>query len=235
MINIQPIEKRQFGDGSILDLHSIFYTIQGEGPYSGHPAVFIRLAGCNLQCPGCDTDYTTDREQFGCQTIVHKANSLTPYRIGKGRKLVVITGGEPFRQNITPLVRYLIEYGFHVQIETNGTLPPSPGLPLDVTIVCSPKAGRINAELQPLIGAYKYVLSSDSVHEADGLPIYALDHTAAPHVARPHATFNGPVYLQPMDAKDLVENANNLAAVKASCLKHGFILQCQMHKIIGVE
>ena len=43
-----------------LDVHSIFHTIQGEGPYCGHPAVFIRLAGCNLQCPGCDTGRSDD-------------------------------------------------------------------------------------------------------------------------------------------------------------------------------
>src|SRR3954467_9071958 len=46
-------------DGNSLSIHSIFYTLQGEGPYSGCPAVFMRLAGCNLQCPGCDTDYTS--------------------------------------------------------------------------------------------------------------------------------------------------------------------------------
>lgn len=234
-INIQPIEKRRIGDGSVLDTHSIFYTIQGEGPYSGHPAVFIRLAGCNLQCPGCDTDYTSDRQNMAYQNIVHKANLLTPYRIGKGRKLVVITGGEPFRQNITPLVKYLMEYGFHVQIETNGTLPPSPDLPDDVVIVCSPKTGRVSPDLQPRINAYKYVLAADAVHDADGLPTFALGHSASPRVARPHADFNGPVYLQPMDAQDLTTNQANLEAVKASCLKQGFMLQLQIHKLISVE
>ncbi len=46
-------KRREFDDGSSLSVHSLFYTLQGEGPYSGHPAVFIRLAGCNLQCPKC--------------------------------------------------------------------------------------------------------------------------------------------------------------------------------------
>ena len=44
--------------GLSLQVNSIFYTIQGEGPFAGRPAIFIRLAGCNLQCPGCDTEYT---------------------------------------------------------------------------------------------------------------------------------------------------------------------------------
>ena len=53
--NGQPIEKVQRTFDGTLEVHSIFKTIQGEGPFCGTPAVFIRLAGCNLQCPWCDT------------------------------------------------------------------------------------------------------------------------------------------------------------------------------------
>ena len=52
-MNTQPTEKRT--NSQNLDITEIFFTIQGEGPFSGHRAVFIRLAGCNLQCPACDT------------------------------------------------------------------------------------------------------------------------------------------------------------------------------------
>ena len=71
--NSQPIEKRS-RDADVLEVHSIFYTLQGEGPFCGSPAIFIRLAGCNLQCPGCDTDYTSKREHLSPETIVKRLN-----------------------------------------------------------------------------------------------------------------------------------------------------------------
>jgi 7-carboxy-7-deazaguanine synthase len=102
-----------------------------------------------------------------------------------------------------------------------------------VTIVCSPKAGKINPVTELYTAAFKYVLSHDSVDPVDGLPILALNHSASPRVARP--TSKGqPVYLQPMDAKDDTINALNVEAVKQSCMTHGYILQLQTHKIINV-
>jgi len=51
-MNQQPIEKQFLHPKGDLEVHSIFLTIQGEGPFTGQRAVFVRLAGCNLQCPG---------------------------------------------------------------------------------------------------------------------------------------------------------------------------------------
>jgi 7-carboxy-7-deazaguanine synthase len=182
----------------------------------------------------CDTDYTSNASEQHLEYIVQYVKHSWP-EFNKGRKLVVITGGEPFRQNITPLVKRLQTEGFHVQIETNGTLLPSPDLPLSTTVICSPKAGKVNPALYPHIDAYKYVLDHNSVGE-DGLPLLALDHTAKPWVARPHEGFDGPVYLQPMDPGDAYPDirAANVHAVKESCLRHGHILQLQIHKLIGV-
>jgi organic radical activating enzyme len=239
-INTQaPEKRRQADDGSSLEVHSLFYTIQGEGPYCGYPSVFVRLAGCNLQCPSCDTEYTEGREHLHIHILGPSACRLFPKEMN--HKLVVITGGEPFRQNIGPFVKGLIANGTHVQIETNGTLAPSEEFlevinkhPDDVTIVCSPKAGKVNPSLWPHIDAYKYVLDYNSM-DLDGLPIRALNHTCAPRVARPHEGFNGPIYLQPMDPKHDADYMRNVRAVKRSCMQHGYILQLQIHKIIGVE
>jgi len=239
-MNTQPIDKRRDSDGSTLEVHSVFDTIQGEGPFTGHPAVFIRLAGCNLQCPACDTDYTTDRWTSSPASLVQYVSEMR-----KAPSLVVITGGEPFRQNIHRLVKQLLEAGYTVQVETNGTLPPPTiGFPefcsKDITernrcfVVCSPKAGKVNSVTAAIVCAYKYVMAHDSV-DTDGLPLLALDHSASPRVARPHDGFNGVIYLQPCDDKDNQTNAANLKACVDSVMKHGYALQLQVHKIINVE
>lgn len=228
-INTQPIVKQDLHPEGHLLVHSVFYTIQGEGPFSGHPALFIRLADCNLQCPGCDTEYTKGKQLVTPLQILETVQSMI-----QPTMLVVITGGEPFRQNIAPAVRNLVSKGYKVQIETNGTLFV-PGLPWDsITIVCSPKTGRLNQSLLREIKAFKYVLHADSVDD-DGLPIKALDHTVGGRVARPPEDFKGPVYLQPMDCHNTAQNARNLDAVVKSCMRHGHILQLQIHKLIGVE
>lgn len=239
-INIQPIEKFSDPDeGATLRVHSIFHTIQGEGPLTGHPAIFIRLAGCNLQCPQCDTEYTEGAQQRSVSDIVSQVRLLH-----MGPRLVVITGGEPFRQNITPLTLALIDEDYKVQIETNGTLPPPFGFPASTGyvgdpgawIVVSPKAGKVNEKTAALAVAWKYVLNWYSYNVEDGLPLRALDHTAMPHIARPPAGFPAEaIYLQPADVQDEEGNAKNLRAVVRSCMRHGYTVQLQIHKILNLE
>ncbi len=241
--NTQPAEKqdKSKGNGLFLAVNSIFYTIQGEGPFAGSPAVFVRLAGCNLQCPMCDTEYTS-RQQMAWPVIIRKIREELGfpkedrnYYPGKG-VLVVITGGEPFRQNLDPLVFNLLERGFKVQIETNGTLYCDlPFYDPNLTIVCSPKAGAINKKLAPHINALKYVATVDSlVNSPDGLPTHALEHPNGGMLARPPQGFAGQIYLQPVDEQDNEVNGSNLAAVVKSCMDHGYRLCLQVHKIIGV-
>lgn len=229
-INLQPIEKRDVRDPYTLDVHSLFYTIQGEGPFAGRPAVFLRLAGCNLQCPGCDTEYTEGRRKQNTDAVVRSIKD----NAGPSR-LVVITGGEPFRQNISYLCTALIEDGFRVQVETNGTLAPPAYLHRDVVIVCSPKAGKINPQIAERMTALKYVMHADYQDKRDGLPTLALGHSARPTVAKPPQGFTGEIYLQPMDVRNTAQNQRNVAAVRDACLKFGYTLQLQIHKIVGVE
>lgn len=245
-LNTQPPEQQQRKtDGHTLAVNSIFYTIQGEGPFAGNPAIFIRLAGCNLQCPMCDTEYTK-RRVLGVDVIVQEVNKAwanaadLPSIPAHLVPIVVITGGEPFRQNLGVLVNTLLGYDIRVQIETNGTLPPSPGMDLkngDLTIVCSPKTGKINVKLAEHIQAFKYVATADSLAiSTDGLPTHALLHpTGNKGLARPPQGWEGLVYLQPADEQDDERNKANTQAVVASCLRNGYRLCLQMHKIVGVD
>lgn len=234
-INTQLIEKQEMDpDGNLL-VNSIFYTIQGEGPFAGRPAVFVRLAGCNLQCPQCDTEYTK-RILYTPSSIFERIDNLihdNNVKLGANKMLVVITGGEPFRQNLRPLTDLLLSKKLTVQLETNGTLFQV--LDERLFIVCSPKTGKINKRLIPFITAFKYVISADSV-DIDGLPLTALGHPNSGSVYKYYedAPF-ADCYIQPADHQDPLKNKENLEAAKQSVMVNNRLLCIQTHKIIGVE
>lgn len=228
--NQLPIAAKYEPSG-IVQIHSIFPTIQGEGPFCGERALFFRLHGCNLRCPGCDTDYTSTILQVAPHFMATKARELD-WQPGA---LVVITGGEPFRQNIGPAVIALLEAGYRVQVETNGVLAPE-GIPWEhprFTVVCSPKTSRIHETIMQEAIAFKYVLQHGQVSDDDGLPTRALMHAASPRVARPPE--GALVFVQPMDEGEPEANALNLDAAIRSTMTFGHRLQIQVHKHINME
>jgi organic radical activating enzyme len=232
MINRQAPEKRAPSSAhGNLDIHDIFYTIQGEGPFAGQPAVFIRLAGCNLQCPMCDTDYTSQRINLDIKTVLWQVVNLSESKC----RLVVITGGEPFRQDFGSLVEMLTDWGFIVQVETNGTYGPESFPYARCTVVCSPKTGAVHPRLHNHIRAYKYIIHADNINPADGLPYTNLEHSAHPCVARPHPGFQGTVYVQPVDVGIESENRIHLEATVQVALKYGYSLCLQLHKLCGLK
>ena len=96
-------------------INEIFYSLQGEGRYTGRAAVFIRFSGCNLRCPFCDTDFREYREMT-LGEIIAKAGQW------KDCGFVVLTGGEPSLQVDGRLVKALHDAGFYVAIETTKIL-----------------------------------------------------------------------------------------------------------------
>lgn len=117
---------------------------QGEGKSTGLAVMFIRLAMCNLRCVWCDTKYTWDWQNFDRTKEVHEMSiSQILSQLKKTDvKAVVISGGEPFLQQkqLTQLLRELKTLGYWVEIETNGTIIPTPEfVQLIDQINCSPK------------------------------------------------------------------------------------------------
>ena len=110
----------------------IFHSIQGEGVSAGTPTVFLRLATCNLACTWCDTRYTWDwRNLDYADGVVEMALDEVERRVLEfGRPRLVITGGEPLLQQavLAPLVSSLAGQGFYCELETNGTIAPSPDM-----------------------------------------------------------------------------------------------------------
>lgn len=98
-----------------------FYTIQGEGAYSGNAAYFIRLAGCDVGCVWCDVKESWQIEENEILNIDALIQQMVKYPF----KIVVITGGEPLIYDLNPLTNALKERGYQINIETSGAYPPS--------------------------------------------------------------------------------------------------------------
>ncbi len=138
----------------LLRVCEIFRSIQGETRTAGFPSLFIRLAGCNLNCAWCDTPRARD----GTFTEISVERLAALARGSRGIHHVTLTGGEPLLQAGTPeLVRALPE-GTDVQVETNGSLPVGALLPharviMDVKTPSSGEAGSVLKDNIPLLRA----------------------------------------------------------------------------------
>ncbi len=224
MFGNNPILSPKKTDGKNLDVQEIFATFQGEGIFTGFPSIFIRLGGCNLACKFCDTEFDSYKN-FSLQKIVAKTKKLAEKNHLRTHSLVVITGGEPFRQNIIPLCEELLKDNFQVQIETNGTLFQD--LPDRVNIVCSPKnpTGKyypIRADLLPKISAFKFLISAGNKK-----------YSFVPDVGQNQ--YQTPVYLQPIDEYDQNKNEKNRKLTIKLANKNGCRLSLQTHKFWGID
>ena len=111
-----------------MKINEIFYSLQGEGYFSGNPAIFIRLSGCNLQCNFCDTNHKNFIELSNEEIY----NLIKNYPC----KHIVFTGGEPSLQINFNIIDFFKKKDYFIQIETNGTRE----LPTNIDwITCSPK------------------------------------------------------------------------------------------------
>jgi 7-carboxy-7-deazaguanine synthase len=190
----------------MLQLSEIFYTIQGEGTWTGTPAVFVRLAGCNLACDFCDTDYST-KFFASVDDVVAKVREL-----GGDCPMVVLTGGEPLAQAEAPaLIDALRRDGRRVHIESNGTIFTE--LPADVWLCVSPKE-RVDPRMANRANEAKLIV--DKRVPEEHLALFADKPT---------------ILLQPEGNKP----ANVAMALEyAKAHPQRFRLSLQTHKFIGV-
>ncbi len=103
-----------------MHLIELYKSVQGESSFAGLPCIFVRLAGCNLRCAWCDSEYTfTGGKPFTEDEIVRQIEALTPC------SLIEFTGGEPMLQarELLPLMNRLLTDGYTVMIETSGERP----------------------------------------------------------------------------------------------------------------
>lgn len=179
-----------------LLVSTMFVTLQGEGPFSGCPAFFLRLAKCNLSCSFCDTDfdngdvYTFEQLDKAIKdTLKEYFRGVVPHWadrwVGKKRDMVlVMTGGEPSLQtNLSKFLEQQLQTEFcDVQIESNGILL-LPDLPEEVFLVISPKCneekGKPTQYLAPhhamleRADCLKFVMSADTSSPYSFVPAWA--------------------------------------------------------------
>jgi 7-carboxy-7-deazaguanine synthase len=190
----------------MLQLAEIFYSIQGEGMWTGTPAVFVRLAGCNLACDFCDTDYST-KFFASVDEVVERVRET-----GGDCPMVILTGGEPLAQAETAaLIEALRKDRRRVHIESNGTFYSD--LPDDVWLCVSPKE-RVDPRMAARANEAKLIV--DERVPEEHLPLFADKAT---------------ILLQPEGNRP----ANVAIALEyAKAHPQRFRLSLQTHKFIGV-
>lgn len=219
-----------------LPVNDLFYTIQGEGVLSGTPAVFLRLHGCNVGCPFCDTKetwtldpaYEVETIEAACaepyaytwQSVGEIADHISENWSHAG--WVVVTGGEPSLYPLADLVGRLHTIKMKVSIETSGTADGHVGAGFDWVTV-SPKIdmpGKL-----PILAAA--IAEADEIKHVVGrqVDIEQLDRLLAEFETKPSAV----ICLQPMS---LSQRATELAieTVKA----RGWRLSVQTHKYLDI-
>ena len=200
----------------MMRVNEIFYSLQGEGYNTGTPAVFVRLSGCNLQCPFCDTDFSAFTEMSEGEIVEEVARYDAP--------LVVITGGEPALQLTESLVEMLHWLGRTVAVETNGTLE----LPKKVDwITLSPKDAFLGEKATPIL------------READELKIVFDENMCKDdvHIVSKYANIKVKHrFLQPCDTGDAVRNAEITKKTIDYCKEHPqWRLSLQIHKFLNIR
>ena len=239
----------------VLHVTSIFRNIQSEGPFAGHPAMFVRLAGCNFSdkqdhCSWCDTFFAVDAaKQYTAQELLDEMAA----KGWQASDVLVFTGGEPTLQHyLLKVIGKIKTYlpAATVQLETNGTqagffskYEDEFSADFDLVVVCSPKAGpkgymRLSPTVLGHINALKFVVSAEEgVHHE--VPEWALklaegsDDRCEVYVS-PMAQ-----YLRAYDGEvssiwddtliDKEKTAANYSYAAAYALKHNLLLSLQGH------
>jgi len=201
-----------------LKVNEIFYSLQGEGHYTGTPAVFVRFAGCNLRCWFCDTDFEKGDEMSEDEIVEAVLQYPTRY--------VVITGGEPTLQITASLCDKLHAHGLYLMMETNGTRPLPEDCKVD-WITCSPKLIDVDEG--------KRKIATIRLRHIDELKVVFEDSSTqdmALYEQIPATEYR----LQPCDTQDPLCNQAILNKTIKYILQHPkWKLSLQTHKILHVR
>ena len=241
--------------GTKVLITSMFSTIQGEGPFAGYPAMFVRLAGCNYGnkgdvCSWCDTAF-----EFDNGTAVEPEDLLQQVLATPGynkKQVLVITGGEPtLQQNILTFIVLASSYFADIQLETNGTQPKFfteaelRGMTHLFKAVVSPKANEhlgkypfIAPQVEWWAHCFKFVVTSDHTSVHHTVPDWALKTKKTVYVS-PMAiyaeAYKGEVAsIWEEGLVDKAQTAANYHYAAVYAMEHQLRLSLQSHLFIGL-
>ena len=199
----------------------LFESVQGEGANAGLPAVFLRLGGCNLSCPWCDTD-SSIVEMMDVTTILNRLS------VFQGRRLI-LTGGEPsIHPSLDILVAHLKQAGYWIAVETNGVIDLSPSLRQMMDYIStSPKAHAASDYLES-----RMIRLTDEVR-------IVVDGDVFDFCTRMRSQISATRYfLSPCSRKGKMNVAETLLLLKrlnVDEFENPWRLSVQLHKLIGVR
>ncbi|RUO57331.1 7-carboxy-7-deazaguanine synthase QueE [Pseudidiomarina insulisalsae] len=219
-------------------VNELFETIQGEGSFTGTPAIFLRLQGCPVGCPWCDTQHTWEKsaaDQVDAARMLNKSSpspewaELTAAQLlelfqqqGFQARHVVITGGEPAMYDLRELGEVLEGAGYRLQIETSGTFELKVSAATWVTV--SPKLDMPGG----------FLVRPDSMKRADEIkhPVAMQKHIDALDklLQRCPPRDDTIIALQPISQRP---RATELAI--ATCIARNWRLSVQLHKYLNIE
>lgn len=218
----------------MLRVNEIFATIQGEAQWTGTPATFIRLQGCPVGCPWCDTKHTwpegADRHRIDLEALMEKVDPSPTWALLGERQIIeavtdmvprhfVLTGGEPLMQDVWALCEGLLELGT-VQIETSGTVDRV--VPADVWLTVSPKVDMPGGrQVLPDL-----LVMADEVK----MPVGDASDLAHLDALLDLGPVGGEVWLQPLSQDDAAT-----ALCVATCMERNWQLSIQTHKFAGLR
>ena len=223
---------------STLNINEMFETIQGEGAYTGIPSIFVRLQGCPVGCPWCDTKHTWEIKadlSVSPEDVIAKSSESETYFVsneaslmtlfkqqGYVAKHVVITGGEPCMYDLRPLTSILHQNGYTTQIETSGTFEVLCDERTYVTV--SPKINMkggfdvLTSALERANEIKHPIAMQKHIDELDAL------------LTKVSSLEGKQVCLQPISQQ---KRATELAV--STCIARNWRLSLQTHKYIGIE
>ncbi len=235
---MQLVREGNLSNSTTLKINEMFETIQGEGAHTGIPSIFVRLQGCPVGCPWCDTKHTwtlDDAFLTTADSVLNKSEESEAFfsidddalqrlfsQQGYVAKHVVLTGGEPCMYDLRRLTTSLHDAGFTTQIETSGTYE----------VQCDPRT---------------WVTVSPKVNMKGGMPILdsalnranEIKHPVAMQrhideldalLARCESLTGVEVCLQPIS-----QQARATALAVETCIARNWRLSLQTHKYIGIE
>ena len=202
-----------------MKVAEIFRSIQGEGSRQGYPCIFLRLTGCNLACSWCDTPHArSGGKEMTRGEIARQIGDVSGH-------YVCVTGGEPLLQGdeLLPLLSYLHERGYIIDIETNGTVdfrPFQPYASVCMDVKCPSSGASSDQSLLSHISendAVKFVVADRG--DCDYAVTLLKDHP-----------LRGEIFFSPVFGSDYREIADFIVTCDLRVR-----LQFQLHRIIGVQ